>query len=114
MEVGQGPKVAYIPHENPQFNTVGYGTQNRLKSGSGAVTSSIDSFDKTAAPQPKGKPRNMTKSKVMVSESESIDAQGNVVKTITRTTIEPDGTKRVEKEVVDPSKTTKRTFGGYK
>jgi hypothetical protein len=112
METGQGEKVAYIPHENPKFENVGYGTQNRSKNDGGAVSTSIFSLNANAKPQPKGPPRNMTQAKVVVSESESIDAQGKVVKTITRTIIEPDGTKRTETETADSS--TKRTYAGYK
>jgi hypothetical protein len=116
IESGKGQKIAYIPHENPQFQTVGYGTQNHQKTNTGDGTnvagSIISRINASAKPQPTGKPRNMMKTKVIVSESETIDAQGNVVKTITRTTVEPDGTKRVETEIVEPS--TKRTFGGYK
>lgn len=112
MEAGNGAKVPYIPHKNPEFQTVGYGSQGRPTSSSGDVVGSVTNmFNINAKPQPKGPPRNMAKAKVVVSQSESIDAQGKVVKTVTRHITEPDGTKRTETEVVDAPA---RKFGSAK
>lgn len=82
----------------PTFETVGYGTQGRKPKSN--ISSTIAAFQGDFKPV-KAKPRNMTKTNVASSTSETIDAHGNITRTITKKITEPNGKTRTETEVVE-------------
>ena len=92
--------------EPPKYKTVGYGTTGGKKptetsSSSSSVSGTIAAFQ-ASAPKPKtGNPRQMKEPKVVTSTSESMDARGNITRTITRQITEPDGKTRTETEVIE-------------
>jgi len=82
----------------PKYNTVGYGTGK--KSGT-SISDTIAAFQTTAIGPKVGGPRKMAQPKVESSTSESMDARGNITRTITRKITELDGKMRTETEVVE-------------
>ena len=84
--------------KKPMYNTVGYGA-NGVKS-DGNISSTIAAFQKGFKPIT-GKPRNMKKEKVISSQSETMDNQGNITRTITKKITDPaTGKIRTETEVI--------------
>lgn len=85
--------------EQPKYKTVGYGATGKKPVSS--VSGTIAAFQ-AGAPAPKtGNPRQMKEPKVVTSTSESMDARGNITRTITRQITEPDGKTRTETEVIE-------------
>lgn len=93
------PKNPVKPRDpkKPMYESAGYGTQSRKPTG--GLSSTIAAFQGGFKPVT-GKPRQMKKQVVSSSSSETMDARGNITRTITKTIIEPNGKKRTETEVV--------------
>jgi hypothetical protein len=93
----------FIPHDEPTFKTVGYGAA----SGKKPQLEGVNVFNKVSNLQGSDTrkklqgPRSMVKAKVTESKSESFDAHGNMIRTITRHITDPDGSKRTETEVIN-------------
>lgn len=95
--------------EPPKYKTVGYGTTGGKKStetsgssnSNSSISGTIAAFQ-AGAPKPKtGNPRQMKQLEAVTSTSESMDARGNITRTITRTITEPNGETRTETEVIE-------------
>lgn len=93
----------FIPHDEPTYQKVGYGAASGNKPEMDGV-SVLNKISKMQGTDPKKKlqgPRSMAKAKVTESKSESFDAHGNMIRTITRHITDPDGKKRTETEVIE-------------
>jgi hypothetical protein len=96
----------FIPHEEPTFKTVGYGAASGKKPQTEGVSvlNKISNIQGSDTKKNLQGPRSMVKAKVTESKSQSFDAHGNMICTITRHITDPDGKKRTETEVIDVPK----------
>jgi nicotinamidase-related amidase len=96
----------FIPHDEPTYKNVGYGTQgDKPKMEGVSVLSKISGLQGNGPKASLQGPRSMAKAKVTESKSESFDSNGNMIRTITRKITEPNGKTRTETEVIEiPSK----------
>jgi len=94
------PEKPVVPDDpNKQmYETVGYGTSGKKPNAN--ISSTIAAFQAGFKPKT-GKPRQMKKARVVSSSSETMDARGNITRTITKKITEPDGKTRTETEVIE-------------
>lgn len=88
--------------ELPIFKTVGYGTT--ILSGdknNGTVSTTIANLQGSYNKKKMGNPRQMKQPKVNSSTSESIDAFGNITRTITRQIVDGTGKSTTETEIIE-------------
>jgi len=93
----QNPRPPTDP-KKPMYETAGYGTSGRKKDAN--ISSTIAAFQAGFKPIT-GKPRQMKKENVVSSSSESMDARGNITRTITKKITDPNGKTRTETEIIE-------------
>ncbi|KAG7338601.1 isochorismatase family protein [Nitzschia inconspicua] len=93
----------FIPHDEPSYKKVGYGASGGSKPQMDGVSvlSKISGLQGNDPAKKLQGPRSMAMAKVKESKSESFDAQGNLIRTITRHITDPDGKKRTETEIIE-------------
>jgi len=94
------PKNPVDPRDpdKPMYETAGYGTKGRKPNAN--ISSTIAAFQSGFKPKT-GNPRQMKKPNVESSSSESMDARGNITRTIIRKITEPNGKTRTETEIIE-------------